>query len=635
MDRQHLSNALLIPIHERYDEKEQLITVFNEKWVGGYHTRKKGLVHNIRESADYAASVLLLEKEEWYPEALQIFDRICDLQDTAPESATYGLWSYFMEEDLKSMLAPDYNWSDFIGKNLIGALILKGGKIPGPLRLKMEKAVRAAMACSIKRNVAPDYTNMSIMSSMTLISAGELLEERKIFEEGRRRLEKLCRYTKLTGTFSEYNSSAYVLVALHEINRMLLFFKDEACREMARYLNRIAWRMLAEHYNSSIGQLAPPQARAYRDLDNGSLAYSIWQGTDGKYGSKEQTEGISLEDLCFPSRCPADIQEQFQKKERWLEQIYYKRNNLRNEKEDLVIIREADSPDRLAWSYMTEKYSMGAFRICDCWSQRRNCMVVWNKEHPRYFRLRALDGSYDFCSAMVYACQYRNYILGHLGLVTDRGSFHYILDQRKDGTYQTSFLGYRFELGGDSGSVQVRREGNTFFYEDDTLRIILTINRWVWNGREGSIRFDADGKSLLLIGYEGDETEVDTSAFGETLGVFSLEVQERNGKWECGEKKREKPVSREKNGMLASRLSIPVAGAGEGGFCERELAVCSSMRPVPYARAVELAAKGMEKGTEKADGNKTYGKDGREKNEAERYRKSDSSDHGADEKPAE
>ena len=177
MDRQRLINTLLTPIHERYDEKERLITVFNEKWIGGYHTRKKGLVHNIRDSADYAASVLLLEKEDWYPEAFQIFERICDLQDTDPGSATSGLWSYFMEEDLKSMLAPDYNWSDFIGKNLIGVLILKGGEIPWPLRLKMEKAVRAAMACSIKRNVAPDYTNMSIMSSMTLISAGELLGE--------------------------------------------------------------------------------------------------------------------------------------------------------------------------------------------------------------------------------------------------------------------------------------------------------------------------------------------------------------------------------------------------------------------------------------------------------------------------
>lgn len=603
MDRQRLINALLIPIHERYDEKERLITVFNEKWVGGYHTRKKGLVHNIRDSADYAASVLLLEKEDWYPEAFQIFDRLCDLQDTDPESATCGLWSYFMEEDLKSMLAPDYNWSDFIGKNLIGALILKGGEIPRPLRLKMEKAVRAAMACSIKRNVAPDYTNMSIMSSMTLISAGELLGEWGIFEEGRRRLRKLCQYTRLTDTFSEYNSSAYVLVALHEISRMLLFFRDEECREMAGYLNRTAWKMLAEHYNSSIGQLTPPQARAYRDLDNGSLAFTIWQGTNGKYGSEKRTENISLEDLCFPSYCPADIQEKFRKKESWLEQIYYKKNDLRDEKEDTVIIRELDSPDRLAWSYMTEKYSMGSFRICDCWSQRRNCMVVWNKKHPRYFRIRALDGTYDFCSAMVYACQYRNYILGQLGLVTDRGSFHYILDQRKDGTCLTSFLGYRFELGGDSDDVRVRREGNTFFYEDDILQIVLTVSQWVWNGKAGSIRFDTDGKSLLLVGYEGDRTEVDTTSFGETYGIFSLEVQERTeGEWEDGERKREDPVFRKENGMLISSLKIPDFETAGQAVSERKLETCSPLLPVPYAGAVQLSTKGMDHGMENSGG---------------------------------
>lgn len=82
------------------------------------------------------------------------------------------------------------------------------------------------MECSIRRNVAADYTNMSIMSCMTLLSAGELLKEERFLKEGRARLAKLMEYTEFNGAFSEYNSSAYILVALHEINRMRTFLKD-------------------------------------------------------------------------------------------------------------------------------------------------------------------------------------------------------------------------------------------------------------------------------------------------------------------------------------------------------------------------------------------------------------------------
>lgn len=581
MDIQEMADALLASIHDRYDEKEGLVTVVNEKWVGGYHTRKKGLVHNIRDSVEYGAALLLLEKEEYYGRAFRIFDRVCGLQDLDSASATYGLWSYFLEEDLRTMLAPDYNWSDFIGKNLIGALILKGELLPCQLREKMVRAVRAAMECSVKRNVAPDYTNMSIMGAMTIISAGELLSDEQLFKEGKNRLTRLCEYTRLTGTFTEYNSSAYVLVAIHEIDRMRLFFKDLQCREMAEYLNTVAWRMLAKHFNLAILQLAPPQARAYRDLENGSLAFAVWQGTGGRYGYVPKLDGICLEALCFPPSCPESQLSWFVEGERWFAETYYKKNNLRTCREDLTIIRETDSPDRVAWSYMTESYSMGAFRICDCWSQRRNCMVVWDRELPKYFRLRALDGNYDFCSAMVYICQHKNRMLGQLGLVTDRGSFHYILDKRKDGVYETEFLGYRFELGGNCDDVQVSRRGNTFVYEDENLCIELTICQWVWDGKEGEVRLDPDKKSVVLVGYEGEKRQVNTAAFQETFGVFTLEVREKNGH----EGKEERGASplwniKKEEHILASQLP-------DG---EKMLRVVSNAAPISYREAVELAS---------------------------------------------
>lgn len=99
------------------------------------------------------------------------------------------------------MLVPDYNWSDFIGKELIGICLCCREALPEELYEALKQTVRAAMECSIRRNVAADYTNMSIMSCMTLLSAGELLKEERFLKEGRARLAKLMEYTEFNGSF--------------------------------------------------------------------------------------------------------------------------------------------------------------------------------------------------------------------------------------------------------------------------------------------------------------------------------------------------------------------------------------------------------------------------------------------------
>ena len=398
MKRQEIISRLLEPMEMAFDDKESMIVRDYDHWVGGYHTRRTGKTHVVRDTADYAASVLLLGQKEHYANAVRALYRICELQDLRPGSRTYGLWSYYLEEDLDHMLAPDYNWSDFIGKNLIGVLRLCCEDLPLDLQEKLRTAIRAAMECSIKRNVAADYTNMSIMGGMTIMAAGELLGDSKLSGIGRERLEKLYEYTVFNGAFSEYNSSAYLLVAMNEIMRMLAFFRDERCLFIAGELNRYAWECLAAHYNTSIGQLTPPQARAYRDLDNGSLAWAVWQGTEGRYGRVPEEEealagGISLESLCFPPVCPQECLKLFEEKERFLAHTYYRKNDIRSRGEDTTIIRELDSPDLTAFSYLTPEYSMGAWE----WPQgvALFAMYQYYKESGDAAMLEFLRGWFD------------------------------------------------------------------------------------------------------------------------------------------------------------------------------------------------------------------------------------------------
>lgn len=321
MERNELIAKKMAASLEKYNEEEGMIFQINENMGAGYHTRKLGKVHNICSTASLAADVLTLGLKEHYPKAFRALERVCELQDTREGSRTFGLWAYFMEEDLDHMRAPDFNWANFVGKNLLQVAINYKELLPEGLWDKLCVAIRNACQCTITRNVAADYTNISLMGSLTLTAAGELLNDEELFNVGKARLEKLYEYTKFNGSFSEYNSSAYVLTAKHEIGRMLAFFKDERCRFIAEELNHYMWKMLASHYNLCIKQLTPPQARAYSNVETGSLAWNIYDGTDGKYGY-DMEKGASLEAICFPTKCPQDLYHYFEEAERFQADTY-------------------------------------------------------------------------------------------------------------------------------------------------------------------------------------------------------------------------------------------------------------------------------------------------------------------------
>ena len=589
MDRERLLWELLQKKIEwenkRYDEGEQMLFVEQTKWATGYHTRKTGILHPLRDSAEYAEGIFRGGREELYSRGERIIRKICRLQDDREDSATYGLWAYYLEEDLGQMIAPDYNWADFISKSLIGIRILDGEKLTQETKEVMDRAIRRAALCSIKRNVGLDYTNIALMSTMTILSAGELLGEEEIKNAGMERLRKFYTYTKFNKAFSEYNSSAYLLVALHEISRMKRFFQDTEAKEKADYFNQCAWDMMSSHYNTWIGQLTPPQARAYVNLDQGSLAWMIYLGTDGVYGSIPHTDdtafasGITMDSLLYPSVCPREYLPRLSQEERFLSHTYYKKNNLRERGTDTTIIRDRNHPDLTAYSYQTKEYSMGIFQTSDCWNQRRNAMVVWGKEKPSYVRLRGMIGEYDFCSAMVYGIQHKNCMFGHLGFVSDRGSFHYILDKRKDGVYETDRIYFQFEIG-DRTDICFTYENGGYEIKDQGLVIRIEIPQFVFNGKPGIIRLSEDKRNILLIGYEGEKKEIDTRLLGDSYGIFSMEVR-REGE----EKGQDFSVeTRLEQGILISQ------GVFEGDEWKLE----SSVRTIPFLEASRISANGRQ-----------------------------------------
>lgn len=566
-----------------FDEKEGMI-IREITSCPGYHTKLMGKLHHVKATSGFALSVLLTNQEQHYDKAFRALHRICDIQDTKADSRTFGLWAYYLEEDLEHMIAPDYNWANFVGKDLLAVCLLCEDKLPADLRERLYVAIRNLAECTIRRNVAADYTNISLMGGMTIIAAGELLQDERIFSIGRHRLKRLCEYTDITTGFSEYNSSYYVVIAIEEIARMLIFFKDEECRAMANVLNKYAWEMLALHYNTSLQQLTPPQTRAYSDVDSGRLASLIWLGTGGRFG-KMYPDAMDLDSLQYLRfECPEEILPLFEEKECFIEHTYYRQNNIRQPGEDTTIIRELDSPDLTAYSYKTIDYSVGAFALCDTWNQRRNVMVIWDKEKPKTFRLRGLHNGYDFCSGITYAKQDKNQILGHVGLVTDRGSFHYILDKVKDGIYEVEELCFRFELGGDSENLTIRQNGKDYFIDDNQMHIRLHIEKWVFDGREAQVRISEDGRAVILVGYEGPAMQMDTKQLDDTYGVFTLSVDN-----EVPENAIEDEIQNDNEVQLRM---LP------GGRYQSEwkgMRVVSHRGPIPYRRALGLDVPEYEK----------------------------------------
>lgn len=529
--------------------------------------------HWVVNSAPFALSVFWYCYEPYYDMACRILNRICDLQDTRP-GRTFGLWDWDLQQclDYDSWLFPDYNCADFLGKRLVALCKYRGHLLPDALREKLYTVIRNAAHCTIQRNVGSDYTNIAVMSNLFLISAGELLRDDYIFSVGKERLDKLCRYTDACGGFSEYNSSCYTLVVVYDVALMLGMFEDGECLQMAHKLNYYAWKLLADHFNNHIQQLSPPQARSYTEMDSPSadpagVAGVVWEGTGGRYGRKPAK--IILEHTLFPIQCPEELLPLFEKDTHFLAETYFRPNHIRRPGEDVTIIRDYDNPDLIAYTYRTPVCSVGAFNYGDTWVQRRTCSVIWDREQPKVFRLRGIHDGKDFSSGMSYVQQENGRILGHLGLVTDRGSWHYIVDPNKTGIFDANELCFRFDLIGNVEQLRITQEGNTFLVCDKDIRIRLHIAKWVFDGKEAAVHLSEDGKSVILEGYRGETTELNTQRMGDTYGIFTMEVLD-NGQDAC--------------------TALP-----ETTFTDKDLHTAwqglevSSLRiPVPYRRALGL-----------------------------------------------
>jgi hypothetical protein len=422
---------------DRYDPAEKMIRrPFSSP---GYHTTlKDGYVHPTRDSLKYAVALLDSGQSDRLERAQDILRKLIYLQDQDPDSRTYGIWSWFLEEPLEKMSPPDWNWADFCGTQLLQVAHDHMHRLPDDLQQLVEESIIHAAQSVKRRNVGPGYTNIAIMGTYVTLSAGELFGVEELADYGKKRLRGFYEYTFKQGSFREYNSPTYTVVAIEELSRMLRHIEDRPSQRLLSELNRFAWYHLARRFHPPTRQWSGPHSHCYSTLLRNSTRAFIQRATGNERTFMPETDAYdSLDAHRIGAECPQVFVRYFTDlPEPRLEIETFNRN-------------APGKHDIIGTTYLHPDYTLGSVNIGDLWNQRRPLLAYWNSgSAPVAMRLRCLHDGYDYSCATTFAVQNEAEILAAVVFATDRGDTHISLDRLEDATIKAKDLRIRLQFEG-------------------------------------------------------------------------------------------------------------------------------------------------------------------------------------------
>lgn len=415
----------------------------------GYHTTIPSgtWAHPVVPSLDYALGLLNRDSSGDRDRAIQVLRKVIGLQDIDPASPTYGIWPWLLEEPLAKMSPPDWNWADFCGARLAVILHDHAAALPEDVKQSVRASLGHAAQAIKKRNVGPGYTNIAIMGGGVCAAAGELLANPTLLEYGRQRLEQIVAHTAHHGSFNEYNSPTYTMVALWESERTLHLVQDPATRMAAESLRRTAWQMIAESYHPGTHQWAGPHARSYSDHLFGKVTAYLAKQTESAIPLHPSSDASRLNDLpvAWHLPCPEDLKARF----RALPSDPYevRRTFLRG-------ATPAGATTGTTW--LTADACLGSVNRGTFWTQCRPLIGYWKTESDPavVLRLRFLHDGRDFASMGVNTAQSGAKCLALVYPLRNQGDWHPGLDRPKDGVFQATDFRLRIELAGKGVTVE-------------------------------------------------------------------------------------------------------------------------------------------------------------------------------------
>ncbi len=492
----------------------------------GYHTTiKTGSVHGTRASLTYATA-LLETGEGWRSQrAKEILKTVIPLQDQDPDSKTYGLWPWYLEEPLSKMAPPDFNWADFCGTQLLMAWLEHRDRLGRELAQEVRESILHAARSIQRRNVSPTYTNIAIMGTFVTLAAGQEFQVPELRAYARERLRNLYGHITQHGSFTEYNSPTYTLIAIQELSRILRFIRDGRDTELVAGLHELAWKHVATHFHAPTQQWAGPHSRCYEtDLrKRPSLLAFIQAGTAGSAGlTLPDPLPLNLEAAQVPLECPRRLARLFGALERprQVTETFVKASGGKPGSKQAVI----------GTTWLHPKLTIGSVNRGDFWTQRRPLVAYWgNPKQVTYLRARFLKDGTDFASALIFTAQNESNILSTVVLSTDHGDRHPSLDPIKNGTITASDLRLRLEFGGDMQDLVAKA------MEEKWEKILQIMDRNVrlllrpMAGRFAGSPVQWDQPELKAVShldavfYQGEQKAIDLNAVNEAFVSFALQ----------------------------------------------------------------------------------------------------------------
>lgn len=502
----------------KYDPAEKMLRArFSSP---GYHTTlKAGFVHRTRDSLSYAVALLDTGQPERLKRAEEILRRLISLQDQDTKSRTYGIWPWFLEEPLDKMSPPDWNWADFCGTQLLQVAIDHMHRIPEDLQRQVRQSIIHASYSIKRRNVGPGYTNIALMGTYVTHVAGELFDVPELTEYAKDRLKRFYDHTLAHGSFSEYNSPTYTVVAINEISRMLNHVKDPGSQKLLRKINRLAWHHLARHFHPPTRQWSGPHSRCYRTLLGKSTLAFIQRATDGKVSFVPESEMVvSLDAHRLRAKCPQDFFHYF--------------TDLPSPRLEVEAFAK-NKPDRhdiIGTTYLHPDYTLGSVNIGDLWNQRRPLLAYWNTDDGVVaMRLQCLHDNYDYSSASIFTVQDQSDILGAVVFATDRGDTHISLDRIKDAKIKATDLRIRLEFEGPVADLKLPEKVEI----NQPVRIVsgrvtcdFKVAHAVFGDLPITMHTSRDGNKawIDIVLYNGKQTQIDFSKIPEAAIIFTLSI---------------------------------------------------------------------------------------------------------------
>jgi hypothetical protein len=213
---------------------------------------------SLRNKTRLAQALLFRNKNTDSQDAVAVIRWLLKYQYQDEGSKNYGMWRTTVVGDRL-----DQNWREFIGCDLIIIYERYKSQLPSDVVKDIETGLIHAAKGAMKRNVSPDYTNISMMSSFMMDYVGTKFKLDDVRQAGLRKASDIFKLYNRYKTFSEYNSPTYYGVTLIAIALWREMAVSKALREMGSTLEKEFWKEAASFYNPNLLNMPGPYLRGY------------------------------------------------------------------------------------------------------------------------------------------------------------------------------------------------------------------------------------------------------------------------------------------------------------------------------------------------------------------------------------